>query len=425
MAQNMTNFDNMLKEFYEGVARDLLNQETVAFKALNESSREWSGRRVLFPFRSGRNSGVGARAESAALPTAGNQQYQGSIISATYQYGRLQVSGPVLESGKNAFAAAMESEMEGLTMDLIDDLGRQTWNHSQHGRLCVVAATAADAGTTALTVSNRFAKLGHNGARYIYAGQVLDGGTIASNQSWFSAVTVSTVSISKNPATNVDTIFASAGGFSGNTTGTAYLFNRLAGGNEMPGINGLIDDFSATNIYSSTGFMGSSVQNINRGAVAEFNAEILANSGVGRIIDGDLMQEAFDLVDEKSKLPVDIIWGHHSVIRAFLNNVAADRRYGGSGKGGVFDAGHSVLSYNGVELVRDRQASYNQLLVGHRDVLKIYKLSDFKFADQDGSVLSRVSGQDDWEAFLRAYLTLGVDKNIKGLTMIRDIKTDF
>lgn len=118
----------------------------------------------------------------------------------------------------------------------------------------------------------------------------------------------------------------------------------------MAGINGLIDDFSATNIWSSTGFMGSSVQNINRGAVAEFNAEVLGNSAVGRVISGDLMQEAFDLVDEKSKLPVDIIWGHHSVVRAFLTNISADRRYSGGGKGGIFDAGASVLSYEGVKL---------------------------------------------------------------------------
>jgi hypothetical protein len=155
----LTTYDAVLKEFYEGAIRDAINNTVVAFKSLNESSRDWSGRRVLFPFKTGRNSGVGARSESAALPTAGNQQYQNSIISATYQYGKINLTGQVLEAGKNAFASAMETEMKGVTDDLINDLGRQTWGYGD-GRLCAIAATAADAGATAITVTNRYSAPG-------------------------------------------------------------------------------------------------------------------------------------------------------------------------------------------------------------------------------------------------------------------------
>ena len=144
-------------------------------------------------------------------------------------------------------------------------------------------------------------------------------------------------------------------------------------GVEMAGILGLIDDFSATNLYSSTGYQGSTVQNINRGQVSTFNSTILANSSVARILDGNLIQEAFDEINRKaSGMKADIIWGEHSTIRAFLESVSNDRRYAGSGNGGMFDAGRAMLSYNGVPLVMDRQAEFNSPIVTGKLILKMH-----------------------------------------------------
>ena len=75
MAQSLTNYDSVLKDFYEGVVRETLNQNVTAFRVLDESDKTWSGRRVNFPFRTARNSGVGARSEGGTLPTAGQQGY--------------------------------------------------------------------------------------------------------------------------------------------------------------------------------------------------------------------------------------------------------------------------------------------------------------------------------------------------------------
>ena len=85
MVQTMTNFDNVLKEFYEGAIRETLNNEVPLFRVLDESDREWSGRRVLWPVHTARNAGVGARSDNGTLPTAGNQTHQLSIVSATYE----------------------------------------------------------------------------------------------------------------------------------------------------------------------------------------------------------------------------------------------------------------------------------------------------------------------------------------------------
>ena len=126
MPLSMSNYDAALKDFYDGALRETLNSEIPAFATLEKSSRAWSGRRVVFPFRTARNSGVGFRAENGTLPVASNQTTSLAVTSATYAYGRIQLSGPTLAAGKNAFVDAMELEMGGLVKDLSNEVGRAT-----------------------------------------------------------------------------------------------------------------------------------------------------------------------------------------------------------------------------------------------------------------------------------------------------------
>ncbi len=74
-AVTQTGFDTVLKDYYEGPVREYLNNKVTILKYTDKSSRKWTGRRVVFPLNVGRNSGVGARAESGTLPTAGKQDY--------------------------------------------------------------------------------------------------------------------------------------------------------------------------------------------------------------------------------------------------------------------------------------------------------------------------------------------------------------
>ena len=419
MAQSLTNYDSVLKDFYEGVVRETLNQNVTAFRVLDESDKSWSGRRVNFPFRTARNSGVGARSEGGTLPTAGQQGYQLCQITASYQYATMKISGPVLQAGKHAFADALQSEMEGCTNDLINDLGRQAWGDAT-GRIAMVSHSATAAGCTAIGVKNRFDTPGHHGGRYIATSQLIDGGTTASPTADFSSATVSKVVISENASTTFDEIQASAGGLSGVSAGN-FIFNRGAGSIEMMGLRGLLDNFSATNVYSSTGYAGSSVQGINRGSVSEFNSIVLGNSSVERIVTPQLLQKAFDRIATNSGLEPNLIWGHHDTVRAVLEGVTHDRRYNSPD----FSVGHTALSFNGIPIERDRHAPHNELFILDRSIVKLYTLSDFAFASRDGAILSRASNEDAYLAYLRAYKQLGFDGSPRGACVIRDIKVDF
>lgn len=418
MALTVTNYDPVLKDFYEGAIREQLNQDVPLFRILDETDREWSGRHVLFPVHTSRNSGVGARTEGATLPSAGQQDHSLARVSATYHYGRGQISGQTMAAGKNAFAQALAMEMEGLMLDLKVDLGRQTWGTGD-GRLAQVGA--AGASTSTITVFNRFFEPGQPGARYISAGQLLDAGTVAAPTSLFSSATVVSVNLSQNPATTVDTVTISQSSFSFSQSET-FLFNRGAGGTgvESLGIRAMVDEFTAANIWGSNAYFGATLQNISRQTVTQWNATVLGNSGVARVIDGHLIQTSLDRIHTDTGQDANMIMGEHSVVRAFLDAVSNDRRYNTAS----FDAGMTSLSYNGIPLERDRLAPFNELLVMQKETIRKFTLKELGFADDDGAILSRVANQDNWEFFVSTYFNLGVQGYIKAALMIRDIKVD-
>lgn len=422
MALTLSNYDPLLKDLYEGSIREQLNNEIPLFKMLDETDKEWSGRRVVFPIHTTRNSGVGARAEGGTLPSAGQQGYESVVVSATYQYGRGQVSGQAVAAGKHAFAAALASEMDGLTQDLKIDLGRQSWGTGD-GRLCQIGADGASA--SALSVYNRYFEPGQPGARFINQNMLLDGGSVAAPTQDFSSATVASVSRSLNPATTTDTVTISISSVTVSQCDT-YLFVRGAGGAgiESLGMQAIVDVFSEGNCWGSNAFYGSAIQGINRATVQAWNASVLGNSGVARIIDSNLMEIAFNTIQIDTGESPDCIMGEHSVVRAFLDSVAADRRYVTGGTPS-YEAGYSGLSYNGVRIERDRFAPYNSLLVFKRDAIKKFTLKDIGFADEDGAILSRVSNQDAWEFWVSTYYNLGMQGNMKSALFIRDIKTDF
>jgi len=417
MALNLSAYDPLLKEAYEGVARETLNNEVPAFKMLDEADRAWSGRRVLFPFHTSRNVGVGARAEAGTLPTAGNQGTVQSVVSATYNYCKIQLTGQVMNAGKNVFAEALSFEMENGIKDLVNDLSRQT-NGYGDGRLAQVSADSVS--STSISVFNRYAEPGQPGGRFLSQGQIIDGGTVASPAGNFSSATIVSVAISSDPATTTDTVTHSNSALS--ITASGFLFNLGAGGAgvEMNGFLNLVDDFTQANMWGSNAFGGSAVQGINRATTSRFNSIVLGNSQVARVIDGKLMQTAFDRVQEESGEEPDMIWGHHTTVREFLDSVTSDRRYGSPS----FDAGFTSLTYNGVPLLRDRHFAYNTLLVMKKSALKMFTLLDLEWASDDGSILSRVSGQDSYDGYLRIYRNLAFDQNPKLCCVIRDIRTD-
>lgn len=146
----MTALSAILKEVYEGRIESQLQNEVVAAKRIERSSdgvvETVGGKYVDFPIRVGRNAGIGNRLENEALPTAGSQAYAAPHIPLTYCYGRVRLTGQLIElAEKNfqSFASALDSEMEGVKDDAAKDYNRQLYGNGT-GLLASVTADGAN-----------------------------------------------------------------------------------------------------------------------------------------------------------------------------------------------------------------------------------------------------------------------------------------
>lgn len=423
MPLTLSTYDPVLKDFWGPAIVEQLNNDIPAWKILDESARKYAGRAVVFPVHTTRNAGVGGRAEAGTLPTAGNQGHSLCTVTATYQYGRFQVSGPTLAAGKHAFAEALAMEMDGLMNDCKVDWGRQTWGDGT-GRLAQIATSAtAGTGSTVVPLQNRFQRAGQPGARFISIGQLVDIGSIAGGAQNISQ-TVSAVSVSLNPATTTDSITLgnSAATFS---SSQQWVYNQGSYGSggvgiEMMGIQGIVDVFTEANMWGSNAFWSANLHGIARSAVTSWNANVLGNSGTTRVLDSLLMQTGFDQIHTDTGQEADLIWCQHSVARVLFDSLVGDRRFAST----VFEGGYSKLTYNGVVVQKDRLAPYQGLFIGVRSTLQKFTMMPVQFIDKDGAILSRVANQDNFEGFIAYYGNLGLEGNMKSLLMIRDIRVD-
>lgn len=128
MVATRTTVNDILKEVYDDLIRDQLNEEAYLFDHFENRQREWAGRNWNIPVKVGRNSGVGWRAESATLPTAGSQGYDNLVVTPAYFYGVFRVTRPMMKSlaegGDYSFGSYMETEVDGLYDDILNQLNQ-------------------------------------------------------------------------------------------------------------------------------------------------------------------------------------------------------------------------------------------------------------------------------------------------------------
>src|SRR6201989_1754569 len=127
----MTTVNAILKEVYGPRIEDQLQSETVAVKRIERTSdgvtETAGGKYVDFPIRTRRNPAVGYRLENEQLMDAGYQSYAAVHVPLLYGYGRVRLSGELMElAEKNfqAFASSMDQEMEGLKNVINKDSNR-------------------------------------------------------------------------------------------------------------------------------------------------------------------------------------------------------------------------------------------------------------------------------------------------------------
>jgi len=390
MPLSLATADSALKEDYLPTIREQVNNTFNLLNQIDKNSDDIEGRRAVLSLHVSRNSGVGARAEGGTLPTAGNQSYAEERVPLRYNYGRIQLNGPVIramKSDKGSFTRAVESESKGVTNDLKRDVNRQIAGTSD-GVIAGCGVTTAST-TLVLAATTTLVQL-----RQFEVGMVIDAGPVATPTSAFSARTIQSINraaktmvISGAVVTTAATDFISRSGAGGATTSQK----------ELTGLQ---------TIVAASGTLHNVDPTVNPTWVSYVRAT------VGTISD-NVFELAVDTIGiEGGEIPGYIITTD-GVRRAYSNTLTSQKRFNDTNsldlKGGFKSL--SVSAGGGdIPLTWDRDIPTGFAFVLGLPHLKQHEMSDWEFMDEDGAILSRVSGVDAYEATLFKYHELCTDK---------------
>lgn len=380
MSATLTTVDAILKEIYGPRIEDQLQSETVALKRIERTSdgvvSTVGGKYVDFPIRVTRNHGIGYRNENEQLPAAGQQGYAEVHVPLKYGYGRVRLTGQVMEladGNPQAFASAMDREMDGLKDDLQKDQNRIVYGDGS-GLLASITTTTAS--SAAQDVDN---------TQYLEIGMKVD---VLTRSDGSTVVLDTTITdIDGNTVT-----FADA--FTGATT--AGVYRQGSYGREPTGLGKIVDN-------------SSTLHGLAPASQRKWAAEIMDNGGANRALSESLMIEGVDKVRVNGG-KISVYLGSLGVRRAYFNLLTQQRRYADTKE---FAGGFTGLAFNHgreIPMVEDPDAPANVMQGLDEDKIKIYRNKPWHWAEEDGSILKWVTNYDAWEAIMRQYSEMGTSQ---------------
>ena len=405
MSLTFTTADAVLKEDYKDPLRNQLNESCFMLSQLEKNTEDVVGLRAYLALRTGRSSGVGARGELGTLPTAAAQGYTEAWTPIRYNYGRIQISGPIIRamgSDRGSFIRAVKSETDGIKKDLKRDVNRQVWGTSD-GVIATLKTKASnvvldlDAATSRTQIRQAFAQ----------GGMVVDIGTTSDYDSVASGLTVSdfdftnqTITVSSATATTAGDVISRTGS-GGHSSGSGLPGD---GQFELTGLQDIVDD-------TSTLF------GVNPSTTQVWASYIDENSGSNRSLTEPMVNKAIQYSEIESEEQVDLLCGSDGVSRFAASLLESIRRNVDNVE---LKAGYSGIRWDTTSegmrdskrraLVWDQDAPANTLFGLCTDRLVEFVMSDWEWMDEDGAVLSRVSGVDAYEATLFKYHEQAADQ---------------
>ena len=411
MALDVAAYDAVLKEVYEKTIVALLNSRTRTRNLFKKETGSWEGRQVRYPLNVRRNQGVMFTTENGTLPSAGNQQYTETRIPMRYAHGRIQLSIQTIKhsrTSKGAFKRAMDQEMMGLVRDLGNDLNRSMFGAGLGTLAFVNEATPtgdttlivdAPGGVIGATHGNRFLNVGMT-VGFINSGSGALRGTGASPGRTVTAVSTD--------GTNVTLDSAPGGGTADNdfvvriaSTASTLVVTDSAYNQEFNGLLALIDDST----YVTT------LNNVSRTTYPIFKSTVLSSVGP---LSADVLQRGLDVADQLGEAQIKNFIAHHSVRRAYLTMVDADRRYIGSDllspDAGTKAAKMGDVTFGGIPWQVDKDAPYGMLFGFDPTTATRWVEVEGEWADDDGTILLRLTNADAYEARYRIFENYSLDR---------------
>lgn len=378
----MTTVDAITKEIYQGRIRNQLQDEQVGYKRIEQTSEgvetQVGGKYVTFPIRVKRNHGQGYRNENEQLPAAGQQGYASVRIGLKNGYGRVRMTGQTMElaeSNYQAFASAMDQEMNGLKDDIAKDTNRVFYG-SNNGTMATITAD----GVNTVTVSN---------TQYLEVGMQIDIMTPGSSPT-------TKASNRQITAINTTTGVVTYDGADATAAVNDVLVRTGSINREPNGLGSLV---------TSTGILF----NVDPAVEPKWAATIDDNAGVDR----PLSEALFILNTDRVRIQggkTSLILVSLGVRRAYFNLLTQQRKFTNTT---TFAGGFEGLEFhNGrsIPVVEDVDCPPKTAFLLDESSFKIYRDKPWFFLNKDGSIWKWVHDFDAFEAVMAQYWEIGINR---------------
>lgn len=369
---NMQSAAQALKLFYLPGLQYQLNTANPILSVIERDSESVVGDEIRMALRYGRQGGIGMRADDGDLPTPNSRKTKQAAWKTKNMFARIQISDKTMRASRSkegAFVSLLEADLDDAMADARDNLARQVFGDGT-GKMATFAVNTA---TTTLNVDN---------AQYFVEGMFIDicnaAGTVLQ-----ASREVTSVDYDLNRLT-----------ISGGTVTTAATDQAVISGNYGLEITGFGAIFQKDN----------TVYGINRATDKWFNPNVDAVNGV---ISEVRIQKNIDEADRRAGSKTNFLIASYGVRRAYQNLLVATKQIVNVMK---LEGGYDALTYNSMPFAVDKYAPAQTIFGLDLSTLKMYQLMDFDWLDDDGAVLSRVSGKPVWEAVLAKYADLGCSK---------------
>ena len=427
----LTTLQAVLKNFYAKAIAEQLNQEVLMLKLFEKAKLDWSGRRVVVPVHTARNTGVDFKAEGSALPTAGSQTYNELQISAKFLYGRFSLTGPAISSAKGAYSFGNYVDLE--LRKLVDDVRKKS-NESMFSGGTIVGYTQerkAPGGGVTWTFAGNAQWLSDMVAAFPgLTVSLLRGDTYADAATGIviGGVNVSAGTFTQTAAAGAGTTDIAALNVAGNTTAFAVEITGPAGalaaaGEQFSGINSNLSSPSHFGVdrTSATGVSALQCPSI-RTCQDDGVAGNYIRTNAGAVLTPGAMQGVMDGINAASGEEPSLIM-MNPIHRSTYTNILV----GGGNAANLFvdadkaqkgDAGFSGLGFNNVQIRTSVDCGKHLIYFLRTKAWKLAELEKPGFADLDGAILSRSLNLDAYEGYYRMYMDLYCERpNANGILL--------
>lgn len=392
----------ILKEVYLPQVQELLPNSTPLLKQIEKEITPVEGGNFVISIHRQRNQAAAvARAESATLPTAGQQGYVRAIVPIKQLYSRISVTGKSIaatKSNKGSFVRAIDSEMQYVMKDTKRGLNRQV---NGDGTGALFYWTAAD-DTSGTNVDDNLG----NGTTHLGA-ETLTVDVIDASSTDDTTVLATNRVVTRGAIGTTSTAITWSGGDVAGTADGDYAVLPGTGsgsgrGAEMVGLQAIVSNANPPTL--AAGLHGLPVA-----TYPDWVAVVLGSDSSKQDFSFTLLQQLFSRITTEGDVDTqDIKFIHtHPAMRDTYVKAAQDQRVFHNNM--KLDGGWEVATYNGKPWNDDVQCRRNAIYVLTPSSLRLMQMAPLDWMDKDGSIFYRLSGGDvdGYGATLFGYMELG------------------